>query len=318
MADKASEELDDRIIELIEQNGRISYREIAKSLGISERQAGYRFRRLLDEDVIRVITVVDAYAVGFNVILAIGVQVADRSAVDVAADLATLPNVIATAVMVGEYEVEIMVAVENHAALSSLVREKFTAIPGVRSLHPSLFLEVSKYETGAGPVNAPPMALDIPDSSDLNEVDKAIIAQLWGNALETNENIAAALNTSETTVRNRVNRLRRRDLIHITAIRNVTIGDGMVFAIIGIEIEAGKHQQVVERLCAQRQIHFVATVLGRYDIIAQVLVNSTAELSELVNGVIADIPGIRSARSSQAMRTLKYDYRWRIVGPGSG
>lgn len=307
-------ELDDQIIELIEQNGRITYREIAKALGISERQAGSRFRRLLADDIIRVVTVVDAYAVGFNVILAIGVKVADRPTSEVAQALGAIPNVIATAVMAGEYEIEIMVAVPSHQALAALMRDHLSQIEGIRSFHPSLFLDVLKYETGSGAVHAQPLSLPIPENSPLADADKAIIEALWRNPLDTNENIAEQLGMSETTVRNRVNRLRKNGLIHITALRNVALGPEMVFASIGIELAAGHHDQVTEKLCALRQVHFVANVLGRYDVIAQVLVNDTAELSAFLSDVLSPIAGIRSARAEQSLQVFKYDYRWRVVG----
>jgi Lrp/AsnC family transcriptional regulator for asnA, asnC and gidA len=317
MTEDKQTEFDDKLIELIEQNGRISYRDIAKDLGISERQAGYRFRRLLEEEVIRVITVVDAYAVGFNVILAIGVKVADRPAMAVAAELAEIPNVIASAVMAGEYDIEIMVAVPSHQALATLVREQLSEVTGIRSLHPSLFLDVVKYETGSGPVHSQPSSLSIPESSTIADADKAIINELWDNPLETNENIAKTLGMSETTVRNRVNRLRKNGVIHITAVRNVALGPEMVFASIGIELAAGHHEQVIEQLSRLRQVHFLANVLGRYDVMAQVLVKDTSELSAFLSEVLSPMPGIRSARAEQSLQVLKYDYRWRIVGPNS-
>jgi DNA-binding Lrp family transcriptional regulator len=308
-------ELDEQIIALIEQSGRRSNRDIAKLLGISERQAGVRLSRLIAEDLIRVITVVDAFAVGFDIILALGVQVAERAAFDVAQEMAQLPNVLAAALMTGQYDIELMVAVDSHATLAAFVQNDLAAIAGVRSLHPSLFLDVAKYETGAGPVSAFPAKLAIPENSIVNEVDRAIIAKLWENAWETNENIATALGLSESTVRVRVNQLRARNLIHITAMRNVAIGQDVAFAIIGIEIEAGQQQTVIDALCAQRQLHLVARVLGRYDIVAQALVRNNAELATLLSTVIAKIPGVKSVSCAQALQIVKYDYRWRIAGP---
>jgi len=317
MADNTPSELDEKIISLIEQNGRASYREVASSLGISERQAAARLRRLIADDVIRVITVVDAFAAGFGVIVAIGVQVAERPPAEVADAIATLPNVISAALMAGPFDIELMAAVEDHAALLAFVDDDLGAVSGIRSLHVSLLLDVVKYETGAGPVIHHAPALDIPANSVVSEVDRGIIAELWKNASETNENMAAALGVSESTVRKRVSRLRHDNLIHITAMRNVAIGEDVVFAVIGIELDGPERRAVAEALCALRQVHVVAHVLGRYDIIAQVLVGSTAELSDLVNDVIARIRGIRNVSCAQAIRIAKYDYRWRIAGPAT-
>jgi len=311
-------EIDNKIISLIEQDGRATYRDIAKLLGISERQAGMRLRNLIDDDVIGLITVVDAFAIGFKYILALGVQVADRPALEVAELLAELPNVIASAVMTGQYDIEIMIAVEDHAELLSLVQRELADIPGISSLHPSLFLDVVKYETGAGPVPLQPSKLTIPKCSSVDDVDATIIEQLWKNASATNEHIATELGVSESTVRKRMARLRADGLIHITAIRNVAIGKDVVFASIGIELSTSQHRKVVEKLCSLRQVHFVAHVLGRYDIIAQVLAENTMEISDLVNNVIGRIPGVRSANCALALEIVKYDHRWRILGPVTG
>lgn len=314
MTDNALTELDEKIIALIEQNGRRSNREIAKILDISERQAGLRLTQLIESGVVSVITVVDAFAAGFNMILAIGVQVADRPAADVAEELSRLPNVVAVALMAGQYDIEVMLMVENHAALTHLVKHQLAAIAGIRALHPSLFLDVVKYETGSGPINALHTQLAIPENTLSDEVDRAIIAQLWNDAWETNENMATMLGLSESTVRTRVNQLRNRNLIHITAMRNVAIGADTVFAIIGIDLSGGDQQSVLDALCGLRQLHFVASVLGRYDIIVQVLVRNTAELTDFLQ-TIARLPGIRTVNCAQALKIVKYDYRWRIAGP---
>jgi len=314
MTDHALTDLDEKIIALIEQNGRRSNREIAKTLDISERQAGLRLTQLIESGAVSVITVVDAFSAGFSIVLAIGVQVADRPAADVAEELARVPNIVAVALMAGQYDIEVMLMAEDHAALAALVKHQLAAIPGIRALHPSLFLDVVKYETGSGPVNALHTELAIPDNPHTDDIDRAIIAQLWNNAWETNENMAAMLGLSESTVRTRVNQLRRHHLIHITAMRNVAIGADTVFAIIGIDLSGGDQQSVLDALCGLRQLHFVASVLGRYDIIVQVLVRNTAELTEFLDD-IARLPGIRTVNCAQALKIIKYDYRWRIVGP---
>src|SRR5690625_2985348 len=287
MADNKLSEADERIISLIEQNGKASYRELASVLGISARQAAARVRTLIAEDVIRVITVVDAFSVGFGMIAAIGVQVADRPPAEVADDIATLPNVISEALMAGPSDIELIVAVENQAAMRVFVEDDLGAISGILSLDVSVMLDVVKYETGSGPVPHQAPMLEIPANSAVNGLDRSIIAKLWNHASMTNENIAAALGVSESTVRKHVNRLRKNDLIHITAMRNIAIGEDIIFAFLGIRLSGSDRDAVASALCAMRQVHVVAHVLGRYDIIAQVLSGSTAELSDLAYDVIA-------------------------------
>ncbi len=314
MIEMGHPDLDERIIALIEENGRRTNRDIAKLLSVSEKQAGARLRRLMDDDVIRVITVVDAFSVGFDFIIAMGIEVANGAPEAVAAALARLPNVVSAAVMIGQYDIEILVAVENHASLATFVKQELAAISGIRSCHPSLVLDVMKYETGSGPVSAGRPALEIPTGAAIDEVDRRIIERLWENARDTNENIALTLGLSESTVRMRINQLRARNIIHTTAIRNMAIGTDAIFVMLGLEVAGGAYEAVAEALSVMRQVHFVATVLGRHEMMAQLLVRNTSELSDLLNGAIASIPGIRSVTCAQALKIVKFDYRWTILG----
>lgn len=312
MNDLSLTDLDEKIIGLIEQNGRISNRDLAKALGVSERQAGSRLRRLVDNDLVKVITVVDAFAIGFQVVLAIGVDVNGRPPRDVARDLAKIPNVVAVALLSGPYPIEIMVMLEDVQKLRPFVSGAIARIAGIAALHPSIFLDVLKYETGSGPVLDHQSELAIPESSHLDEIDTAIINCLWRDSSETNESIAGALGLSEATVRKRVSLLRERNVIHITSMRNIAIGKQVIFAIIGIEVDPTRIEAAAAALKPLRQIHLLATVLGRSNLVAQVLVEDADALTALINDKIARAPGVRRTTCAQANAVIKFDYRWRI------
>ena len=76
-----------RIIELLQEDGRISYAAIAKSVGLSEAAARARVQKLLDSEIMQVVAVTDPTQVGFARQAMIGVrtegdpmQVGDRLA----------------------------------------------------------------------------------------------------------------------------------------------------------------------------------------------------------------------------------------------
>jgi len=312
MNDHSLTELDEKIIGLIEQNGRISNRDLAKTLGVSERQAGSRLRRLIDNDLVKMITVVDAYAVGFQIALTIGVEVSGRPPRDVAQDLAKIPNIVAVALLSGPYPIEAIVVLEDLPALHAFIAGPMAQIKGIAGLHPSLFLDVMKYETGSGPVFDHQSELAIPASSNLDEIDTAIINCLWRNSSETNESIAGALGLSEATVRKRMSLLRERNVIHITAMRNIAIGKQVIFAIVGIDVDPAQMDAAAAALTALRQVHLLASVLGRANLIAQVLVEDSVALTALLNDKIARAPGVRRTTCAQASAVIKFDYRWRF------
>jgi Lrp/AsnC family transcriptional regulator, regulator for asnA, asnC and gidA len=258
------------------------------------------------------ITVVDAYAVGFQVALTIGVDVIGRPPRDVAKDLAKIPNIVAVALLSGPYPIEAIVVLEDVQALAAFIAGPMTRIEGIAGLHPSFFLDVMKYETGSGPVFDHQSELAIPASSNLDEIDTAIINCLWRNSSETNESIAGALGLSEATVRKRMTLLRERNVIHITAMRNIAIGKQVIFAIVGIDVDPAKLQAAAAALKPLRQVHLLASVLGRTNLIAQVLVEDSNALTALLNDKIARAPGVRRTTCAQASAVIKFDYRWRF------
>jgi DNA-binding Lrp family transcriptional regulator len=95
-ASAAQIELDDtdhRIIALLRDDGRLPYRSIARELGLTEATVRARVRRLEDSRTMRVVAVTDIEAAGYGMLLAIGVQVENRSPEEVARELAMIPEV---------------------------------------------------------------------------------------------------------------------------------------------------------------------------------------------------------------------------------
>ena len=140
-------ELDDTdqgIIALLRSDGRMPYRAIARDLALTEATVRSRVRRLEESNTMRVVAVTDIEAAGYSMLLAIGVQVENRSPEAVARELAELPEVFSVNVAVGAHDVEILVVAEDQAALNDLSGRRLPAVPGVRRLTPALALDVLK------------------------------------------------------------------------------------------------------------------------------------------------------------------------------
>jgi Lrp/AsnC family transcriptional regulator for asnA, asnC and gidA len=137
------DEIDTRIIDLLRLDGRLAYRAIARELDLTEATVRARIRRLEDSDTMRVVAVTDIRAAGYDMLLAIGVQVENRAPREVATDLAAFPEVFSVNAVVGTYDVEILVVAENPDSLAQLL-ERLAALPGVRRLTPALAVDVLK------------------------------------------------------------------------------------------------------------------------------------------------------------------------------
>jgi Lrp/AsnC family transcriptional regulator for asnA, asnC and gidA len=144
----------------------------------------------------------------------------------------------------------------------------------------------------------------------LDPIDRDIIASLWADARRSNGSIAAELGVSEATVRARIKRLREERAIQIKAVTNIELLQRSVFAFVWVDADRRELESIASRLVERSEIVYVATTLGRGDLLAMALVADPDELSHLVDAYICQLPGVRGARSQQVRRTLKNDYRW--------
>lgn len=138
------DEVDQGIIDLLRDDGRMPYRSIARELGVTENTVRARVKRLEDSDTMRVVAVTDTQAAGYDMLLAVGVQVEGRTPEAVAEDLARIPEVFSVNVAVGNHDVEILVMAQDPASLNELLAQTLGGIPGVRRLTPALAVDVLK------------------------------------------------------------------------------------------------------------------------------------------------------------------------------
>ncbi len=138
------DEIDQRIIALLREDGRQPYRSLARELELTESMVRARIKRLEESNTMRVVAVTDFEAAGYDMMLAIGVQVEGRSPVDVANDLAAFPEIFSIHVVIGTFDIELLVVAEDQDAMADLISNRIPAVSGVRKLQPSLALDVVK------------------------------------------------------------------------------------------------------------------------------------------------------------------------------
>jgi len=148
------DDIDQAIIALLREDGRMAYRAIARELHIAENTVRSRVRRMEESDTLRLVAVTDIEAAGYGMLLAIGVQVEGRSPEAVAREMAAIPEVFSVNVVVGAQDIEILVVAEDQARLNELITGKLGAVPGVRHLKPALALDVLKNQPDWVPFHA--------------------------------------------------------------------------------------------------------------------------------------------------------------------
>lgn len=152
----AAFELDDTdrsIIEMLQRDGRATNQELARRLGIAAATVSSRIRRLEAAKAMKVVAVTDFAAIGYKILLAVGVQVQGRPAEQVAQDLARLPEVFSVHVVTGARDIEILVALHDFEELHSLLLKDVARIKGIRGIECGIAAEVVKYNFDVAPIS---------------------------------------------------------------------------------------------------------------------------------------------------------------------
>jgi len=145
----------------------------------------------------------------------------------------------------------------------------------------------------------------------LDELDHQIIERLGRDARVSNREIGREFGLTEGTIRSRLKRLLDNKVIRVAAVTNANRLRNPILAYLWIEANtAGDIQALAEHLAALPEIAFVATMLGRADVLAMTLVENGNDLTDFLHQTVDKIPGVRRVRYSLTQKFIKHDYRY--------
>jgi Lrp/AsnC family transcriptional regulator, leucine-responsive regulatory protein len=140
------DEVDRRIIAALKADGRATNQRIARTLRISPATVGARIRRLENMNAMRVVAVTDFAALGYKVLIAVGIEVQGRPAQEVAEELAALEEVFAVHLVTGARDIEILVVLHELEELENFLLRDVAKIRGIGTLSAGLAADVIKYD----------------------------------------------------------------------------------------------------------------------------------------------------------------------------
>lgn len=148
------DDLDKKILNILQENARTSNAEIARQIGMAPSAVLDRMRKLEERGVIRGYGVqLNGQAVGLGLLAYVFVRTDDMSSESkVTRALSDVPEVLELHHVAGEDCFLVKVRAANTETLGRLLREKFGTIKGVRATRTTIVLRTSK-ETTALPLN---------------------------------------------------------------------------------------------------------------------------------------------------------------------
>lgn len=137
-------ELDKRIIEHLQEDGRRPYTQIAAELGVSEAAIRARTNRLVERGILQIVGVTDPLKLGFHQMAMVGVRCERDRLVAVAEAVAEMPEVDYVVITAGTYDLLIETVCEDNEALLRFLAERLRTIDGVRETETFVYLRMVK------------------------------------------------------------------------------------------------------------------------------------------------------------------------------
>jgi Lrp/AsnC family transcriptional regulator for asnA, asnC and gidA len=145
----------------------------------------------------------------------------------------------------------------------------------------------------------------------LDDVSKAIIAELQEDGRRSYASIGKAVGLSEAAVRQRVQRLVDGGVVQVVAVTDPTEMGFARQAMIGIKA-TGQLEPIADALAAIDEIDYVVITAGSYDLLVEVVCESDDHLLELLSKRVRALPGVRSTESFVYLKLHKQTYSWGV------
>lgn len=137
------DEVSKLIIEQLQKDGRKSYAEIGKVVGLSEAAVRQRVQKLTETGVLQIVAVTDPLKLGFSRQAMIGIRCVGDSS-QVADAIARIPSVDYVVLTAGSFDIMAEVVCEDDDQLIELLNDKIRSLPGVVSSETFVYLRLHK------------------------------------------------------------------------------------------------------------------------------------------------------------------------------
>ncbi len=137
-------DLDKRIIEHLQEDGRRPFTQIAAELGVSEAAVRARTNRMVERGILQIVGVTDPLKLGFHQQALIGIRCERDKLIEVAEAVADFPEVDYVVITAGTYDLLIETVCEDNNALLTFLAERLRRIEGIRETETFVYLRMVK------------------------------------------------------------------------------------------------------------------------------------------------------------------------------
>lgn len=142
----------------------------------------------------------------------------------------------------------------------------------------------------------------------MDALDKRLIKILQKNARQSSEAIAKQLKVSPATVRRRVRKLIKENVLQIVAVVDPAKAGLPLSAVVAFDVEHNKLDSVLDSMSEQPEVVWASTTTGRFDICVLARFASTEDLSKFLEQRVTNIDGVTNSETFICLRTAKGNF----------
>jgi DNA-binding Lrp family transcriptional regulator len=314
--------VDRQIVHILTIEPRASFRTVADVAGISDQTAARRYRKMAESAGLRVLGVPDGSRLGWTDWF-LRLQTTPGGADSIAEALARRPDTRWVHLASGGTEIICTLQARTEEQRDALflrglpgsrrvvqitahsILHDFTPGPwreATRALSPS---QLEMLARGDDPPKPPAHGGAARPPVPPGPEDEPLLKELARDGRASTAALAAAIHWHESTVRRRIDELRRSGLLYFELdIDNRVLGLNE-HALLWLSVEPARLEEAGNALAAHPEIPFAAATTGPTNLVASAVFRDTRHLYEYLTGELAALPGVSSVQTAPVIATFK-------------
>ncbi|MEM9670632.1 MAG: Lrp/AsnC family transcriptional regulator [Pseudomonadota bacterium] len=303
---KLPDDLDWDIIAAIRSDARVSNKNIAQKLGVSESVISTRIRQMHRDRTFRVLPQLDLHAIGYDLMTVSTVRAQDKDAVlSLGKKIAEVEEVYLVYYCFGEEKIHVNVIAKDRLQLQSILENKVAAIDGVDFIETDIFLEIIKFSTAIGDLFSSAPHIGQVEKSVGDRLDQDIILELQADGRVSNREISRKLDVSEGTIRNRLKRLMVQNILRLQGVIDYRATGNSILGTIKVKVQPHLIRSVTEELSAKNYVAFIGIMSGADNLFVLINVPSIRDFRDVCDTLIKPLPGVLDMTYAPVSHTLK-------------
>jgi DNA-binding Lrp family transcriptional regulator len=314
--------IDRQIVHILTIEPRASFRTVADVAGISDQTAARRYRRMAESAGLRVLGVPDGSRLGWTDWF-LRLQTTPGGADSIAEALARRPDTRWVHLASGGTEIICTLQARTEEQRDALflrglpgsrrvvqitahsILHDFTPGPwreATRALSPA---QLGMLAGGTTPPDPPAHGGAARPPIPPRPEDEPLLEELARDGRASTAALAAAIHWHESTVRRRIDELRRSGLLYFELdIDNRVLGLNE-HALLWLSVEPARLEEAGNALAEHPEIPFAAATTGPTNLVASAVFRDTRHLYEYLTGELAALPGVSSVQTAPIIATFK-------------